>query len=427
NVASFLALDLNLDWRLGAGWFEEQLIDHDVHSNYVSWAMAAGVTGGRLNKFNVVKQARDYDADGLWDFRDCSDGQPVLDSIGETLRATPSAGATCSPSGVSLGGGGDMVALDALSWEAGSPVSVELRVRLTAFPLRGRVVEFGATTSTADDTGAGASLLVYGNPYWSGDEVGDEDASSSAIGVVASDPASREAHAAFTSAAHFEQHTWVHLVVARGADDLKVFKNGVQVGSYAQADGTPGAVATYVLGNRGAGDRGMEGTMAYVQYFKIWHGVKLTQSDVTALYAPLSAPHHSFDFRSCDGSTVSDASGGLTATLDGVACGEEGAVFDSAADFIQVTPAWEWGGPATIEVLVKMGDNPSSTYGRLFDFGEAGVDPSESGDNVFVFDDNGSGRIGVFLYVDGTLYVDGGTATIFGQDFHTSEWTHLLM
>jgi hypothetical protein len=30
NVASFLALDLGLDWRLGADWFESVLVDYDV-------------------------------------------------------------------------------------------------------------------------------------------------------------------------------------------------------------------------------------------------------------------------------------------------------------------------------------------------------------------------------------------------------------
>lgn len=37
NVASFLSKDLGLDWRLGAEWFESQLIDHDVCSNYGNW------------------------------------------------------------------------------------------------------------------------------------------------------------------------------------------------------------------------------------------------------------------------------------------------------------------------------------------------------------------------------------------------------
>jgi len=62
NVASFLALDMRMDWRYGAEYFESTLIDHDVCSNWVSWAMAAGVTGGRINKFNTVKQSMDYKA-----------------------------------------------------------------------------------------------------------------------------------------------------------------------------------------------------------------------------------------------------------------------------------------------------------------------------------------------------------------------------
>ena len=64
NVASYLALDLNHDWRAGADHFESQLVDYDVCSNWGNWCQAAGLTGGRLNKFNVVKQSRDYDAAG---------------------------------------------------------------------------------------------------------------------------------------------------------------------------------------------------------------------------------------------------------------------------------------------------------------------------------------------------------------------------
>jgi len=35
NVASFLAIDLEHDWRFGAEWFETQLLDYDVYSNWV--------------------------------------------------------------------------------------------------------------------------------------------------------------------------------------------------------------------------------------------------------------------------------------------------------------------------------------------------------------------------------------------------------
>jgi len=72
NVASFLVKDLGLDWRLGAEWFESQLLDHDVCSNYGNWNYAAGIGNDpRENrKFNMIKQSQDYDSSGeflrLW-------------------------------------------------------------------------------------------------------------------------------------------------------------------------------------------------------------------------------------------------------------------------------------------------------------------------------------------------------------------------
>jgi len=64
NVASFLTLNLGLNWRLGADWFESLLLDHDPASNYGNWVASAGLTGGRVNKFNITKQSKDYDGDG---------------------------------------------------------------------------------------------------------------------------------------------------------------------------------------------------------------------------------------------------------------------------------------------------------------------------------------------------------------------------
>jgi deoxyribodipyrimidine photo-lyase len=63
NVASYFCNELNIDWRLGAAYFEEQLIDYDVCSNWGNWAYLAGVgndpRGHRY--FNIEKQANDYD------------------------------------------------------------------------------------------------------------------------------------------------------------------------------------------------------------------------------------------------------------------------------------------------------------------------------------------------------------------------------
>jgi deoxyribodipyrimidine photo-lyase len=63
NVASYLCNDLNLDWRYGAAYFEQQLIDYDVCSNWGNWAYIAGVGNDPREKrvFNTEKQAYDYD------------------------------------------------------------------------------------------------------------------------------------------------------------------------------------------------------------------------------------------------------------------------------------------------------------------------------------------------------------------------------
>ena len=48
NVASYLALDLEEDWRQGADWFESCLLDYDVCSNWGNWVAAAGVQQFRV-------------------------------------------------------------------------------------------------------------------------------------------------------------------------------------------------------------------------------------------------------------------------------------------------------------------------------------------------------------------------------------------
>jgi deoxyribodipyrimidine photo-lyase len=63
NVASYLINDLKIDWRFGASYFEQQLIDYDVCSNWGNWAYLAGVGNDpRTNRyFNIEKQALTYD------------------------------------------------------------------------------------------------------------------------------------------------------------------------------------------------------------------------------------------------------------------------------------------------------------------------------------------------------------------------------
>ena len=62
NVASYLAKELNIDWRWGARYFESKLIDYDVHSNYGNWMYVSGVGNDpRDRKFNIKFQAERYD------------------------------------------------------------------------------------------------------------------------------------------------------------------------------------------------------------------------------------------------------------------------------------------------------------------------------------------------------------------------------
>ncbi len=65
NVASYFAKELELDWRIGAAYFESMLLDYDVHSNYGNWMYVAGVGNDRRDrKFNVDLQAERYDPQG---------------------------------------------------------------------------------------------------------------------------------------------------------------------------------------------------------------------------------------------------------------------------------------------------------------------------------------------------------------------------
>jgi deoxyribodipyrimidine photo-lyase len=65
-AASCLIHEMQLDWRFGAAYFQQQLIDYDVASNWGNWQYIAGVgmdpRGGR--HVNIDKQTRQYDPDG---------------------------------------------------------------------------------------------------------------------------------------------------------------------------------------------------------------------------------------------------------------------------------------------------------------------------------------------------------------------------
>jgi deoxyribodipyrimidine photo-lyase len=65
-VASCLVHELAVDWRFGAAYFEQQLVDFDVAANWGNWQYLAGVGADPRGhrQFNLNKQAASYDPHG---------------------------------------------------------------------------------------------------------------------------------------------------------------------------------------------------------------------------------------------------------------------------------------------------------------------------------------------------------------------------
>jgi len=68
-VASFLVKDLLLDWRYGARWFWDTLVDADLANNTLGWQWAAGCGADAapyFRVFNPVLQGEKFDTDGAY-------------------------------------------------------------------------------------------------------------------------------------------------------------------------------------------------------------------------------------------------------------------------------------------------------------------------------------------------------------------------
>ena len=66
-VASFLAKDLLIDWRMGERWFMEHLVDGDFASNNGGWGFSASVGADPqpyFRVFNPLRQSERFDCDG---------------------------------------------------------------------------------------------------------------------------------------------------------------------------------------------------------------------------------------------------------------------------------------------------------------------------------------------------------------------------
>jgi deoxyribodipyrimidine photo-lyase len=68
-VASFLVKDLVIDWRAGANWFWDTLVDADLPNNTLGWQWAAGCGADAapyFRVFNPTLQGKKFDPDGAY-------------------------------------------------------------------------------------------------------------------------------------------------------------------------------------------------------------------------------------------------------------------------------------------------------------------------------------------------------------------------
>ncbi len=68
-TASFLVKNLMIDWRLGAGWFWNCLVDADLACNSTSWQWVAGCGTDAtpyFRIFNPITQGEKFDPDGVY-------------------------------------------------------------------------------------------------------------------------------------------------------------------------------------------------------------------------------------------------------------------------------------------------------------------------------------------------------------------------
>lgn len=88
-VASCLVNELGVDWRYGAAWFEERLIDYDAAVNWGNWQYIAGVgadpRGGR--HFNIEKQSETFDPEGVYQAKWTNEDQATSQTV-DTVDAS---------------------------------------------------------------------------------------------------------------------------------------------------------------------------------------------------------------------------------------------------------------------------------------------------------------------------------------------------
>jgi deoxyribodipyrimidine photo-lyase len=87
-VASFLTKNMLIDWRDGAAWFWNSLVDADLASNSLNWQWVAGCgvdAAPYFRIFNPVLQGKKFDPDGIYTCHFV----PELDRLPKKFLFTP--------------------------------------------------------------------------------------------------------------------------------------------------------------------------------------------------------------------------------------------------------------------------------------------------------------------------------------------------
>ncbi|GMH57983.1 hypothetical protein TL16_g02514 [Triparma laevis f. inornata] len=349
-----------------------------------------------LQQLDVTDLYAPYNtAHHFWDFRGCTTGSPVTDSIAKDLVATPKNGAACKPDGISLDGNNDHVDID--DWEWGDSTSIEVYIKYDAFNSNSPVFDFGKGQENDNvflwNSGATSSIewgIFRGSTY------------------------------KYIGEGNFESYTWAHLVLTASGTSMKMYKNGALVRS--KADGHEPNVLTrtrHWLG-RSTHEQGndFDGTIAYV---KVWHGVELQQSDVTDLYAPHNTAHHFWDFRGCSTGSVTDSiAGDLVATRNGASCSAGGISFDGSDDHVGISE-WEWGGTTSFEIYVKY--NSFKENSRVFDFGK----DDDDDENVYLSNHEDTSKIHLRVYVEENMFGWDTYSSLKTSYFDSYTWAHVIV
>eukprot|EP00519_Triparma_laevis_P008599 CAMPEP_0182520112 /NCGR_PEP_ID=MMETSP1321-20130603/45424_1 /TAXON_ID=91990 /ORGANISM="Bolidomonas sp., Strain RCC1657" /LENGTH=1083 /DNA_ID=CAMNT_0024728117 /DNA_START=32 /DNA_END=3284 /DNA_ORIENTATION=+ len=174
------------------------------------------------------------------------------------LAATLHGGAELTAEGLKLDGKSGYAKLS--NWEWGGTTSFEVYVKYDSFNSFSRVFDFsnGEYSDNVFLTNSGSTSSIRWDVYQGSTKK-------------------------YLTTSKFDSSTWTHVVVTVSGTTMKIYKNGVLAGT--KTDGWEPNILTrtqHWLGRSAYSHDGyFDGTIAYL---KMWHGVELQQSEVTARY-----------------------------------------------------------------------------------------------------------------------------------------------